>query len=78
MSTDVSVEHTAFIFRVEEYAEQETMVTSRATRRYIPEASTFHKHRCENLESCAMGTIFSLVSVSFLTSLLTQLQREWK
>jgi hypothetical protein len=61
-STEVSEEHVASIFRVEEYVKQETLkekakcscVTSvdfqRTTRRYIPENRTFHTHRCENLK----------------------------
>jgi hypothetical protein len=38
----------------------------RTTRRYIPEDSTLHNHRCENLKSCiAVEIAFKKVCVFF-------------
>jgi hypothetical protein len=52
MSTDISEEHIASVFRVKEKAEQEMSVAfQRNTRRYIPEDSNLHDHRCENFKS---------------------------
>jgi hypothetical protein len=47
--TDVSEEHIASIFRVEEISSASKQ--QRTTRRYIPEVDTLHNHRCENLKS---------------------------
>jgi hypothetical protein len=77
VSTDVSEEHIAWIFKVEEYATQETSETlkmekicssemsggfQRATRRYIPEDNTLHNHRCENLKSFTYSILFTTMS----------------
>jgi hypothetical protein len=60
-STDVSKEHITSIFRafhllsstlkMESICSSETLVDfQRTTRRYIPQDSTLHNHRCENLK----------------------------
>jgi hypothetical protein len=54
VSTDVSEEHIASIFRVEEISSARNQQASRwqrTTRRYIPEVDTIHNHRCQNLKS---------------------------
>jgi hypothetical protein len=53
VSTDVSEEQIASIFRVEEIvsANQQASKWQQTTRRHIPEYNTLHNHRCENLKS---------------------------
>jgi hypothetical protein len=54
VSTDVSEEHFASIFREEAIYFSETSVdTQRTARRYIPEDDSLHNHRCEDLISPA-------------------------
>jgi hypothetical protein len=53
VSTDVSDEHTASIFRVEKISSARNHRASRCqrtTRRYIPEDDILQNHRCENLK----------------------------
>jgi hypothetical protein len=40
--------------------------TQRTTRRHIPEDDTLHKHRCENLKSYTILTMFSPYSQHFM------------
>jgi hypothetical protein len=63
LSTDVSEEHIAFVFEVEELAEQETSEKAGVCKqcssetlvdtllRYVREDGTLHNHRRENLKS---------------------------
>jgi hypothetical protein len=52
VSTDVSEEHIASIFRIEKISSAKNQS---ANRRYIPEDSTLHNDRCENLKAYAVG-----------------------
>jgi hypothetical protein len=73
--TDVSEEHVAYIFRVEEHAKQETSVKAgcksseisvdfqRTTRCYVPEETILHNHYCENLKRyiiCSRSTSYEI------------------
>jgi hypothetical protein len=55
VSTEVSEEHIASIFRVKKIGSakpaSKPVATQRTTRRHIPKDDTLHNHRCENLKS---------------------------
>jgi hypothetical protein len=40
------------------YSSETSFDFQRTTRRYIPEDSTLHNHRCENLKSCPQSILF--------------------
>jgi hypothetical protein len=81
VSTDVSEENIVSIFRVEEISSarnqqasrwlagsSETSVgAQRTTRRYIPEDSTLHNHRCENLKSYNVNKLSKILVVNLRT-----------
>jgi hypothetical protein len=61
MSTDVSEEHRRPFLKMEAICSSETSIDiQRTTRRYSPEVSTLHNHRCENLKSYILSLCSSL------------------
>jgi hypothetical protein len=81
VAPDVSEEHIASIFRVEELVQQ-AGATQRTTRRHIPEDDTLHNHHCENLKSYNVGIVQqSLVEVApyqISTKSLTMFMEYWE
>jgi hypothetical protein len=46
-------------------ASETSVDTQRTTRRYIPEDSTLHNHRCENLKSYLISAVYLFVFPTF-------------
>jgi hypothetical protein len=63
----VSDEYTAFVFRVEEYAQKETRVKAGGKQAYIPENSFLHNHLCGNLKYSHNSSTYVIITISLKT-----------
>jgi hypothetical protein len=50
------------------YSFETSVETQRTTRRYIPEYSTLHNHRCENLKSYKVWALIALCIIASMVS----------
>jgi hypothetical protein len=63
----VPEEHVAFVFRVEEYAAEETRLKARGKQALLPENTFLHNHRCGHLQYSHNSSTYVIITISLKT-----------